>query len=305
MLDSLLQIDDVDGNGFYESLLIFSDVGAEDIWSSLEIFSEYDLRGEAEIITDFYDMSEDIELDAVDYDEGIDIDRDPTPETSIVTMDVEKDEIFDQMESYPAELEEIWDVDRLKLGLPCFNPNDSSMDYENDIVGDPAASMEYWRFQGDTNRCALYSQLFIIEDLTGQDIDIEEFAEIAQANGWFCEDNGTSPSHLDTMLDYYGIEHETGYNGTLDSLRDALEEGKRIIVTVDSGEIWYDKASELFWPGFDADHAVQVIGIDNTDPINPMIILNDSGSPEGCGEMVPAIQFYEAWEDGGCQYVFI
>ena len=50
-------------------------------------------------------------------------------------------------------------------------------------------------------------------------------------------------------------------------------------------------------------HAVQVIGIDYSNPDEPMVILNDSGTPDGCGEMVPLDTFLDAWEDGNCQMI--
>ena len=46
-----------------------------------------------------------------------------------------------------------------------------------------------------------------------------------------------------------------------------------------------------------ANHAVQVIGIDNSDPDNPVVILNDPGHPNGQGVRVAADDFMDAWED--------
>jgi hypothetical protein len=52
-----------------------------------------------------------------------------------------------------------------------------------------------------------------------------------------------------------------------------------------------------FAPGVDANHAVEVIGIDSSDPDNIMVILNDPGSPDGCGSMIPLEEFEDAWAD--------
>ena len=54
----------------------------------------------------------------------------------------------------------------------------------------------------------------------------------------------------------------------------------------------------MFSPLSGANHAVEVIGIDYSDPEHPMVILNDSGPQNGCGEMVPLDQFLDAWQDG-------
>lgn len=50
----------------------------------------------------------------------------------------------------------------------------------------------------------------------------------------------------------------------------------------------------------DADHAVQVTGIDMSNPDQPMVILNDPGAANGGGAMVPVDAFVDAWEDSGC-----
>ena len=75
------------------------------------------------------------------------------------------------------------------------------------------------------------------------------------------------------------------------------------IVAIDANEIWYGEGDDLFSPSSGANHAVEVIGIDYSDPDHPMVILNDSGSPNGKGEMVPLGDFMDAWKDGECQMI--
>ena len=74
-------------------------------------------------------------------------------------------------------------------------------------------------------------------------------------------------------------------------------------VSIDADEIWIGDNDSIFAPGEAANHAVEVIGVDYTDPDNPVVILNDSGHPDGCGSMIPLEDFVDAWEDGGCQMV--
>lgn len=172
------------------------------------------------------------------------------------------------------------------------------------VTGNPASAMEHWEPQGDTKRCALYSQKFVIEEFTGQDIDIEEFTQEAEANGWFSESEGTAFLNMDKMLDQYNIPHEVEFNRTIDDLESCLNRGGRAIVAIDADEIWYDNNHNIFVPDRGANHAVEVIGIDRSDPSNPMVIINDSGNPNGgCGEMVPLETFKDAWEDGDCQMI--
>lgn len=181
-----------------------------------------------------------------------------------------------------------------------FTPSDN---YPEGVDGDPLKAMERWECQGNTNRCALYSQKFIIEEFTGQEIDIEKFAAFAEANGWFDENSGTNALNMDKMLTACGIEHEMGFHKSIDDIQECLQKGGRVIVSIDADEIWKGAAHDVFSPYSGANHAVEVIGIDRTDPEHPMVILNDSGTPNGCGEMVPLDTFLKTWEDGDCQMI--
>ena len=173
------------------------------------------------------------------------------------------------------------------------------------VSGDPAESMEYWEYQGDTGRCAIYAQKFAIEELLGRDISIDELVTVAEENGWFNEEagGGTVTLNMDKLLDYYGVEHEMTFGNDIDSLEEALNNGQKVIVGVDSGQIWYGDENDIFSPETTADHAVEVIGIDHSDPDSPMVVLNDSGSPDGCGEMVPQDVFVNAWNAGDSQMI--
>lgn len=184
--------------------------------------------------------------------------------------------------------------------LDNFVPTD---EYPKDISGLPYESMDYWQYQGDTGRCALYSQKFVIEELTGQDINIDEFADYAESHGWFSEDGGTTFLNTNKMLDAYGINNEMEFHKDVSDIENCLNSGGKVIVGIDADQIWYGKDSDIFSPMSGANHAVEVIGVDRTDPNNPMVILNDSGSPNGKGEMIPLETFEEAWESGDCQMI--
>lgn len=166
---------------------------------------------------------------------------------------------------------------------------------EGSDVNNASDAMEHWEYQGDTGRCAQFAQMFVIEEALGIELDPDMFCEISEANGWFSEEGGTNPEDMNKMLDYFGIENEAYYGGTTDELIEALNNGDRVIVAVDSGEYWDDEA---FWEDwFDpngADHAIEAIGYDEA---TDSIIVNDSGNPDGCGEMIPRDVFEDAWKD--------
>lgn len=171
----------------------------------------------------------------------------------------------------------------------------------NNDVFNASDAMEYYEYQGETNRCGQYSQLFVIEEFLGVDIDIETFCDFSEANGWFSEDIGTTFDNLNKMLDQFGIANELSDNNSFDDLMECLENDGRAIVAVDSGEYW---EGEGFWDDIiepmGADHAIEVIGYDEA---TDCVIVNDSGSPKGCGEMIPRDVFIDAWEDSNCTMV--
>lgn len=177
-----------------------------------------------------------------------------------------------------------------------------------DYIGEPPMdAMTHWHLQESPDTCAVAAQEFVLDDITGVDHSEAELVSIAEANGWYTPGGGTAPDDVGKLLDCFGVPTETQHGASVDDLAAALAEGKHVIVGVDSGELahpgGYDPDDPLDQypgiPGQGADHAVQVIGIDNSDPANPMVVLNDPGRPDGQGGGVPLSIFAEAWEDSG------
>lgn len=185
-------------------------------------------------------------------------------------------------------------------GLPQYDPSQYDPEY---VVGNVVEDMERWEYQGNTGRCALYAQKFAIEEALGREVPIEELVAVAEENGWFYEEGGTATLNCDKLLDYYGVEHTMSFDNSIDDVAQALREGKNVLVTIDANQIWYGTDNNVFSPFTDSNHAVQVIGIDYSDPEHPMVILNDSGTSNGCGEMVALEVFQEAWAAGDTQMV--
>lgn len=286
----------------------------------------YDSTGDGKIdtIEKDFDYNEDGKVDSIDLHQ--DLDSDGRFETLTKMYDSDGDGKIDTVEEFvdsegngKANTHEkyVYDPNSNKL-IPCygedftlggtiytdltnFDPN--NIEDPLLISGNPAESIKVWEFQGDTNRCALYSEKFVIEELTGLDIDIEEFARTARENGWFTEKGGTTLLNLNNMLDYYNINNEMSFNNDIDDIELCLNDGGKVIVSIDAEQIWYGKDGNIFSPENSANHAVQVIGIDRTDPENPMVILNDSGIPNGRGSMIPLDVFEDAWAAGNCQMV--
>lgn len=184
-----------------------------------------------------------------------------------------------------------------------FDPTDS---YGDDIIGDPAESMQDWHQQADDKTCAVVAQEFVLDELTGQDFTEGQLRQEAAEHGWYTDEGGTPINDVGNLLEEHGIEVERSTGNTLDDLAEKLANGDKIIVGVNGEEIWNnvgDDTTNDFTGSFagvtqqGADHAVEVIGIDNTNPDDPIVILNDPGHPDGMGMEVPADQFMEAWND--------
>lgn len=176
----------------------------------------------------------------------------------------------------------------------------------SEVVGNPGEDMQDWHMQTHDDTCAVCSQEFVINDLLGTHVSEDQLVQIAEEHGWYTPGGGTSLENTGNLLEYYGLHVERG-SGNINSMESALANGDKIVVGIDANEIWSngsdavnDKLDSVMGiPDTDANHAVEVIGVDNSDPSHPMVVLNDSGHPGGQGEMVPLELFEEAWSDSG------
>lgn len=312
-IDTIIDGYDYNQDGAIDSQTIYYDNDQNGVYE--EVIKAYDANedGYMDDFTTYRDLDEDGSEDEIVKEQYLDQDEDGIIDTYVMNADLDGDHAFETVKVYNIDME----TDEIEISpisienvniasglyaddLDNFDPSTADMDV---VSGNPGESMEQWEYQGGTGRCALYSQKFVIEELTHQDIDIEEMADLAERNGWFSEEGGTPLLNMNKVLDYFGIDNEMSFHNDMSDLKRELEAGKKIIVSIDADEIWYGEEDDLFTPGDGPNHAVEVIGIDYTDQDNPMVILNDSGNPDGCGEMVPFDTFMDAWEDGNCQMI--
>lgn len=283
------EIYDYDGDGMADWDTIYVDLDNDGKLDMEAVFVSTDTPGEYQLL---YSEMFETGMDVPNYE----TDTTPASQDSDKTPEVieQKDVVVLPPIEYDPK-----DYDRSETGtkldeLGVFDPE--TADPER-VEGDPAASMEYWEYQGETNRCAVYSQKFVIAEFTNTEIDIEDLCDMAESNGWFNEDLGTYLNNMDKILNAYGIETDTGANCTINDLENALNNGDKIVVAVDAAEYAFGWDDDLYCPGMGAGHAVEVIGIDRSDPEHPMVILNDSGAPNGKGEAIPLETFMASWND--------
>ena len=179
---------------------------------------------------------------------------------------------------------------------------------EAGVIGTPAADMQYWHYQTFDNTCAVVAQESVLESLTGQHFSEVSLRDEAMAHGWYTPSGGTPVADVGNLLEAHGIPVQQETGASLADIESQLAAGHKVIVGVNGEDIWnnvhpdggaFPLSSYPGIPGQVADHAVEVIGVDASNPAGPMVILNDSGTPDGRGEEVPADVFEEAWSASG------
>lgn len=292
--DQMADLFDTDGDGVYDTSYTYSDTDNNGVVDTVTetVGQDTDNDGviDSYVQTSYTDANEDgvpdTAVQSVFAEDGSLVD---TIVTDLTDGSLITDDTTDAADDDDEDDDAMDDIDDNQVS----DAND-----DDDIVGDPSDDMMHWEYQGDTNRCAVFAQMFAIEDLLDIDIDPDELTAMAEENGWF--DDGTPPNCVGKLMEAYGLETHSG-SGTIDDIANCLANDGKVIVGLDSSEIWVGPDHEdAYSPGMQADHAVEVIGIDYSDPDNPMVILNDSGTPDGAGETVPLDQFMDAWQDSGC-----
>jgi hypothetical protein len=157
---------------------------------------------------------------------------------------------------------------------------------------------DHWHVQTHADTCAICCQEFIIEELLGIDVSEDQLLNIATGLGVY--EHGTPAAAIGSLLGHYGIETSLSYGNTLATLTAAVSAGHGVIVGVDADELWNvpDRWEDILnVPGSGANHAVQVIGIQEGSGGQLNVVLNDPGSPDGRGCVVPIEKFNSAWRD--------
>lgn len=144
--------------------------------------------------------------------------------------------------------------------------------------------------------CAIKSQQLILKDF-GIEISEDQLCYEAVANGWY--NNGTCPADIGKLLELHGIGVSQYDNANIFNLVNELAQGHKVIVGVDSGELWEHDIRDKYFEDAKADHALIVSGVDTSDPNNVKVILTDPGTGDLLKEYSME-QFVDAWQDSNC-----
>lgn len=189
------------------------------------------------------------------------------------------------------------------------------MDTDIDVViGDPDYQEGFWQQQSLPDDCAVMAQVSLLQQF-GIDISEETAVYECAECGWYMPGSGgTAPSDVGNLMELHGVGTHQVANASVADLAAELQQGHGVIVGVRSGELWDSGPGAVLsnWLcenlGLDnsqfnpADHAVVVTGIDMSNPDDPQVILNDSGTPDGQGHAYPLDQFMDAWENSDFFY---
>lgn len=161
-----------------------------------------------------------------------------------------------------------------------------------EMIGNPQKDALHWHLQEHPMSCAVACQEFVAEALLGIELSETNMREYARANNWF-SDNGTLSEDTDNILEALGIETELTYENTLESIKNVIKNGGKVIAGVNNMVL--ERPILAMLPGFGPNHMVEVIGIDESNPEDVRIILNDPGVENGAGRSVPLKTFEKAW----------
>jgi hypothetical protein len=129
-------------------------------------------------------------------------------------------------------------------------------------------------------------------------------------NDWYVPGAGTMPDDLGKLLEAHGVKVTRTEHANIFNLVSELAQGHRVIISVDSGELWESNpvaqtvagANAETWEDWRPDHVVIVSGVDISDPNNPLVIVTDPGTGE-VAATYSLPDFLEAWEDSGFSMV--
>ena len=256
------------------------------------------------------------------HDLSIDIDGDGIPDKIELTDDIDRDDIPDdqtidrdwsEISTDNVEYLLLDDLNGIKIEEP-LEIDDNNTNFpseiettESVIVGDLSDS-EFWHEQSYDDTCSIVAQEYILDEIGqayGINFSEDKLRDTATACGWYIPDGGTPMVCVGNILEGYGVGVEKSINANFEDIDSQLQAGNKVLVAIDADEIWNPDgiddddliANLQGMPGQEPNHTVQVIGIDRSDPNNPMVILNDPGTPDGKGLTVPTDDFLNAWED--------
>jgi hypothetical protein len=168
-------------------------------------------------------------------------------------------------------------------------------------VGTPEIDVLYWVGQQNyPDTCVVRSEEFILEMFTGRNVDEDRLVQQSANHGWYVPGVGTQLEDVGNLLELHGIPTNSYDDATTYDLANELAQGHKVIIGVDSGELWGEERAVMQGgerpSDMGADHAVVVSGIDTSNPPDIRVIISDPGTGEPAASY-PLDHFIAAWQD--------
>ena len=171
---------------------------------------------------------------------------------------------------------------------------ESELPVPNSVIGTPDADTRVWQGQQALqDDCAVKAQQFILDqfgvhDPAGQLITEADLVRQAESDGWYRPGHGTPNPDIGNLLQANGVDVTKYEHANVYELTAELAQGHKVIIGVDSGELWNGKPDGK-------GHAIVVSGIDTSDPNNVRVVVSDPGTGES-EHRYPLEHFVTAWQ---------
>lgn len=170
-----------------------------------------------------------------------------------------------------------------------------------DGVGDPQGAARFWQRQTG-NSCAIMAQICVLEYLTGRRIGEDEACAWLEEQGWYDPYGGTSRANSARVLELTGVPYEVCDGADFETLVECLEQGEQVVVGFNAEEVWNplrDSHGRVVPQPDGGGHAVWITGVDVDDNGSVVVLMNDTGHPEGAARPVALEDFLMAWDHFG------
>jgi len=164
-----------------------------------------------------------------------------------------------------------------------------------DALGNPVCEalvgeLSDWRDQEGPRSCTVACEGMVLRDLKGIDLGMDELKAFSKERDWYKPEIGTYTEDIGKISEHYGLQREQSKTMTMEDLIAAKHQGAELIVCVDELLLKYPDLERIC----KTNHNLEVIGFDLADQENPMVIVNDPGHREGCGQAYPMEMFERA-----------
>lgn len=146
----------------------------------------------------------------------------------------------------------------------------------------------------ETNLCSFECEKFVL-DKCGIEYDPQQLLKESIEYGWL-KDAGTAIYNIGRHCENMGLHVKRKYQASFSDIRQAIEEGKYVIVAIDGGELLgnkNDEETEDLYVGEFTDHTIVVVSL---DIVKQTITVYDPNSSH-CEDTYPLNQFINAWND--------